>query len=150
MEKKIFKLRVENKINERVLDLDKGLRNTRSLKPSQWGTLKELFESLLFLDIETGKEKFFQYIEHIVKKRSISLKQMNRVEYEVKAEKQVKKQKLIDFLRDYMSMVADREAFEKNYRDCALDIEDMDFEIDEGLYLQDQPKGNCRAMQVSN
>lgn len=128
---KIFKLRVKNKINERVLDLDKGLRNTRSLKPSQWGTLKELFESLLFLDIETGKEKFFQYIEHIVKKRSISLKQMNRVEYEVKDEKQVKKQKLIDFLRDYMSMVADREAFEKNYRDCALDIEDMDFEIDE-------------------
>ena len=56
---------------------------------------------------------------------------MNRVEYEVKDEKQVKKQKLIDFLRDYMSMVADREVFEKNYRDCALDIEDMDFEIDE-------------------
>lgn len=130
---KIFKLRVESKISEMVLDLDKRLKNSRGLKDSQWGTLKELFESLLFLDIETGKNKYFEYIEHIVKKRSISLKQMKQVEYIVIDENNntVQKQKLIDFLNDYMSKIADRDSFEENYRDCVLDIENIENKVDD-------------------
>lgn len=129
---KIFKLRVENKINERVLELDEGLVNARSLKASQWGSLKELFESLMFLDIEEGKDKYFQYMDHIVKKRSISLKQMNRVDYLVKnGDNGVEKKKLIEFLNDYMAKVADRVTFENKYEDCSLDIDGMEIKVDE-------------------
>lgn len=129
---KIFKLRVENKINERVLELDKGLKNYKSLKSSQWGALMELFESLLFLDMESGKNKFFEYIQHVIGKRSNSLKQMNKVEFvTIDKNNKEKKLKLIEFLIDYMFKVTDRAAFEISFKNCALGIENIDIEVDE-------------------
>ncbi|SDZ35681.1 CRISPR-associated protein Csx10 [Proteiniborus ethanoligenes] len=133
---RIYKTRIENKIYERVLDLDKNLENSKALKSSQWGSLKDLFSDLSQLDIERGKEKYNTYMKHNVSKRGTSISQMRQVKYVIKdIGREIKKDKLPDFLDEFMNNITDKTNFENAYKDCKIDIEDANIEInDEFIY----------------
>ena len=126
--KRIYSKRVENKINERVLELNELLKNTERLK--QWGTLKDFFLYLSRLDIEEGKEVYQKYINHIVEKRGKSFKDMERVYYFVTTEK---KQNLIEFFNNYIENITDRNHFTSIYKDCEVGITGSEYAIDDEL-----------------
>lgn len=117
IETRVYSMRVENKTNARVLQLDKQLRQTDRLK--QWGTLKDFFLYLSRLDIEEGKKVYKNYMDHIVEKRGKSYKDMERVDY-VTSDNERKS--LIEFLNSYMEDISDRNKFEDIYGDCEINI----------------------------
>ena len=104
---RIYNMRIGNKTNERVLELNKQFLNTEKLK--QWGTLKDFFLYLSRLSIKEGKETYRNYMGHIVEKRGKSYKDMERVYY---ITPKGERQSLRKFFDDYMENITDMDYFE--------------------------------------
>lgn len=139
---RIYKARVENKISERVLRLSENLINVESLKPSQWGVLKDLFSNITNLNTEDGKKIYKEFIGHNVEKRGASFKQMSKVEYLTKDKnnKIIGRQDLIEFLDEFMENALDNVYFETVYGDCKVDIEGVENKIDENFIYKTNTK----------
>ncbi|MBC8587632.1 RAMP superfamily CRISPR-associated protein [Paratissierella segnis] len=134
---RIFKLRIENKINERVLELSRSLKNDKKLSSNQWGNLKNLFEYISILDINSGLSLYKEYINHIVEKKGKSFKDMEKVQYLTKDKDKniIGRQSLIEFFNEYMENIIDRFYFENMYRDYRVNIENAENNIeDEFIY----------------
>lgn len=132
---RIYKMRVKNKINERVLELNKNLHNVQGLMSSQWGTLKDFFAYLSQLDIEDGIKAYNEFMGYTIKKRGTSFKQMERVEYFTKNKNNevIGKQKLVEFFNEFIENITDKVYFENIYKDCKVDIGNPEYKIDDAF-----------------
>lgn len=75
----IVKNRVKSSINEIVLKINKNIKETQS--NSQWGNFKDLFEDMMYLNSEEGKEKYKVFIEKFSNKQSSNLYEFERIKY---------------------------------------------------------------------
>lgn len=75
----VYRSRFENNVNKRVIDLYEKIGNARSMNVNQWGFYMNLFDYLQYHKPSIGKQIFSEIIRKIKKKRSSSLKQIEKV-----------------------------------------------------------------------
>lgn len=103
---RIYENRVEDHIGKTVLKIYGNIKNASAMSNNQWGKLLELFSLMQFMDVEKGKEKFKDYMNHLEEKRSTSIKQLERI-------KSVE-QDFIKYIKNFVEKSDDVNEFYKN------------------------------------
>ena len=120
---RIYISRIENEINNRVLEIDDNMKNQDQLSSSQWGNYKDLFSYLLTLEPSIGISKYKENIDYIKEKRSISYKQLKKVRYG--------DEKFEDFLGEFISNSTNIDLFYQNFKVNKIKFGKVKSEVDE-------------------
>lgn len=123
----IYEKRLRDSISQRVIEIDEKLVNTKDMSDSQWGSLKELFKSLIYEDLEDGIEICNKYIDNIKSKRSNSHRKTDKVNYK-DGEKTIK---LLEFFKKFVESSRDLKSFENELDREVVSIGNLKSSIDE-------------------
>ncbi|WP_096230296.1 RAMP superfamily CRISPR-associated protein [Thermoanaerobacterium sp. RBIITD] len=128
----IFKKRVEDKIAEKVLDIDNDLEGQKELRQSQWGNYKDLFTEMLYKEPYEGIKYYQEFIENIKTKGSASknssYKQLSRIKY--------RDRDFVEFLNDFVVNSNNVDSFYSEAKVKRIEIGKIKSDVDEKFVYQ--------------
>lgn len=118
----IYKNRIKELVYERVVDIDKNIKNRDGLNQSQWGKLKDFFIELSYRRQEEGIEMFNKWKGKVSGNRSTSFDQLKRVK--------VKDKDMIEFLSETIENSMNEKTHTEYPKDIAVNFENFKAVID--------------------